>query len=307
MLTNGGLYEFTMRMIQNNGWGCISEWSAPATVTVKQVEIPPFFTTDCDEANVGTFRTVMLPVVIHSGNPLTYAVTFADAAYSSFNYAGSIVDNTPWGSYIEVHLPLPAGDYELEVDIDGCQLPTIGRVLVDDIALGGASLIEQRWNDVLTVNNNPTNNGGFTFYAYQWYKDDMLIPGAIKQYYTEPSGRLNGAYHVALDGYAIVLGVSYPVSYVSCPFIPSAEFSMAVSLYPIPVAMSQPLTFSTTLSAEELAGARLEVYDILGGLQRTITGLSPEMTITGFSMPGVYVGRLVTQSRGVAVIKFIVQ
>jgi len=178
-------------------------------------------------------------------------------------------------------------------------------VLVDSYALGGARLIEQRWNDVLCVNNNPSTNGGFTFYSYQWYKNGMLIPGATKQNYVEPDGRLNGSYHVVLSGYAVLSGSTVPVSYTSCPFVPTAQFSM--SIYPVPVSINQPLTLSTTLTADELRGAKLEIYDITGRLHRTVTNLSPEMTIHGFSITGMYIGRVITQNNGTMNIQFVVQ
>jgi hypothetical protein len=122
---------------------------------------------------------------------------------------------------MEAHLPLRAGDYPLIIHIDGCRYTATARVLADSYALGGAKLIEQRWDNVLTVNNNPKTNGGFTFYAWQWYRDIIPIPGATGQYYTEKEGKLNGAYHVELRGYALTAtGSAASISFASCPVIP---------------------------------------------------------------------------------------
>ncbi|MCL2098355.1 MAG: FG-GAP-like repeat-containing protein [Bacteroidales bacterium] len=301
-----GIYVFTARMIQNDGLGCVSDWSNPVTVTVKDIEVPAFFTTDCGEENTGSYRTVHVPIDVRFGNPQSYAISFVDVAHASFNRSGLVVHNAPSGAYIEARLPLRAGDYEMIIDIDGCLYTAIGRVLVDAFAMGGANLIEQRWNDVLTVNNNTSTNGGFTFYSYQWYKNGVLIPGATKQNYTEPDGRLNGQYHVELLGYAILAtNQTAPVSYVSCPFTPSPQFSMRV--YPVPVGRNQPLTFETSLTAAELAGARIEIYDMAGSLQRSISNLSPTMTISGFNNTGIYIGRIITRNNEVTTIQFLVQ
>lgn len=45
-----------------------------------------------------------------------------------------------------------------------------------------ASIIQQRWDDVLGILNE-TYNGGFTFSAYQWYKNGEPIEGANAPYY----------------------------------------------------------------------------------------------------------------------------
>jgi hypothetical protein len=80
-----------------------------------------------------------------------------------------------------------------------------------------------------------------------------------------------------------------------------------MTVYPVPVAINQPLTFSTSLTTEELRGATLEIYDLTGRLVRTITNLSPEMSIPGFSSLGMYVGRVTTKNNGTMNLQFVVQ
>ena len=299
-LLEAGEYSFTARVVQNNILGCASDWSQPVTVTVMSVEVPELFTSSCDDGNTGAYRIVRVPVIDHSDKPFPYSVNFTDATQRALNYSGNIQNNS-----IEVHLPLQAGDYPMEITINGCIYPSTGRVMVDSYALGGAKLIEQRWNDVLAVNDNPETNGGFSFYAFQWYKDNVLIPGANKQTYTEPAGVLNGEYYVELHGYAILAnGNTVDVSFVSCPFKPSPGFSLSV--YPVPVKQGQPITFATSLSSEELEDARLEIYDVTGVLRRTVTNLSPQMAIPGLKDSGVYFGRLITATHGVHNIRLIV-
>jgi hypothetical protein len=274
-------------------------------VFVSDIEVPSFFTTECAEENITTHHTVHLPITIHSGNPSVHAVTFTDPALAAFNFSGNIRNFHPWGTSIEIRMPLQAGDYEVEIDIEGCKYASVGRVLANSATLGGTALIEQRWDDVLTVNNNPANNGNFSFFAYQWYKDGVLIPNATGQYYREPDGKLNGSYHVALRGYTVLAsGDTVFVSYVSCPFVPTAQFEMTV--YPVPVAPTQKVMVKTSFSPEELQGAVMEIYDSKGVLLRTITHLQPHITLEGFTMSGIYLGRIVTAKNEVKSVKFTV-
>ena len=305
-ILESGVYEFTMRVRQNDDLGCISKWSNPVMITVSHSEVPSFITTDCGEENVAAqgYRIVNIPIDIQAGNPSNYVITFVNPAYSSFAYSGSIKNTYPLGTYIEAHLPLHAGDYDLIVDIEGCKYTTVVRVLVDENAMNGARLIEQRWSDVLTVNNNPSTNGGFLFYSYQWYKNDALIPDAVKQAYTEKGGKLNGKYHVVLQGYAILANNdTVAVSYTSCPVVPTPEFSVAI--YPVPVEKNQSLKFSTSLSAEDLTNAVLEIYDVMGVLRRQINTVSSDMSMEGFEH-GAYFGRLKTQNNGTHNFRFVV-
>jgi hypothetical protein len=293
-------------MKQEDDCGCESDWSATAAVTVSDVEIPAFFVSGCADVQTAEYRIIQLPLTVRSGNPQAYTVTFADLSRSAFNHQGAVRKVESGGFALEVHLPLLAGDYALTVQMDGCQYPTVCRVLADASATGGALLIDRRWDDVLSVNNNPEMNGGFVFYAYQWYKNGQLIPGATQQYYTEPDGKLNGSYHVALEGHSISSsGDVTPVSFVSCPYMPLPQ--MRVSVYPVPVKVNQPFTFTTTLTAEELDGATLELYNATGKLTRKLTNLTPQMHLDGFEVQGFYFGRIITRNNGLQEIKIIVQ
>ena len=304
-MLQAGAYDFTMRLTQNDDCGCESDWSAPVTVTVTDIEVPALFISGCEPNQTNPYRTVHVPITVRSGNPQTYTVSFTDLTRSSFNHSG-VIQRSLWGDLsVEARLPLQGGDYALVIDIDGCLYPTTGRVMVGGGASDDVKLIEQRWNDVLTVNNNPETNGGFTFYAYQWYKDDKLIPGATGQYYTEKDGALNGSYHVELRSYAISdTHQATPVSFVSCPFLPLPQLRMAV--YPVPVKVNQSFVFTTSLSQAELAGGTLEIYDATGKLHRRITNLSPQMSIEGFAIKGFYFGRLTTRDNEVRDIKIVV-
>ena len=48
-----------------------------------------------------------------------------------------------------------------------------------------SSIVEQKWNDVLTL-LSPQYNGGYEFTAYQWYKNDIPLIGENKSYLYQP-------------------------------------------------------------------------------------------------------------------------
>ena len=59
-----------------------------------------------------------------------------------------------------------------------------------------SSIVEQKWNDVLTV-LSPKYNGGFEFSAFQWYKDGQPIAGATHSYLYQDLD-FNSTYYVEL-------------------------------------------------------------------------------------------------------------
>ena len=48
-----------------------------------------------------------------------------------------------------------------------------------------SSIVEQKWNDVLTL-LSPKYNGGFEFVSFQWYKNDMPLEGETHSYLYQP-------------------------------------------------------------------------------------------------------------------------
>lgn len=59
-----------------------------------------------------------------------------------------------------------------------------------------SSIVEQKWNDVLTV-LSPKYNGGFDFTAFQWYKDGEALVGETHSYLYQPLD-FNSEYYVEL-------------------------------------------------------------------------------------------------------------
>jgi len=74
-------------------------------------------------------------------------------------------------------------------------------------------IITQRWNDVLGVKND-TYNGGYLFVSYQWYRNNIALPGETRSYlYVPDQLKTTDTYHAEMirdDG----------TKWWTCPYIP---------------------------------------------------------------------------------------
>lgn len=277
-------------------------FKAEAVVFVTDIVIVTNFQADCEITAAETaagYHIVELPIEIKSGSPTMYSVTFDDPAYSSYNVSGGIVyhGSTP---YIEIHLPFEPGDYALTITIDGCIYHTTGTSLFTS-ASGGNDIVEQRWDDVLVVNNNPAKNGGYRFTSFNWYRNGQAVNG--NQSYQE-SGGLNGTYYVVLSGTKTLSnGTVVNVTLQTCPITPvSSQKSL---IYPAPAPVHTPITVVLPFEDAELEGAVLNIYDAKGAIVYTNAQLKQRMTIPGLMAPGVYVGQ-VKANKKVETLKFII-
>lgn len=102
-----------------------------------------------------------------------------------------------------------------------------------------SSIVEQKWNDVLTL-LSPKYNGGYNFTSFQWYKNGQPLEGETHSYLYQPLD-MNAFYYVSLtreDG----------VTITSCPVTP--VYHEQQSDYPtivragqrMPMYMEQPAT-----------------------------------------------------------------
>ena len=118
-----------------------------------------------------------------------------------------------------------------------------------------ADIITQKWNNVLTVNNNSATNGGFEFVSYAWSKDGAKI--GERQYYSAGNNDetldANALYSVKMttkDGEEISV----------CPFKPIAQQNVSVSVYPNPVSVGEPICVDAQVADALLNSADAKVY-----------------------------------------------
>jgi hypothetical protein len=201
-------------------------------------------------------------------------------------------------SYADFTTPTEAGFYDMLLIMNDCEYPFTLMVMQSNN--GDNPLVLQRWDDVVVVNNNPKTNGGYTFTSYQWYKDGQLIEGATGPFYQEETV-LRGNYSVMLNG---TLADGTEFQFMTCEAYFAGKTVMKV--YPVPAQLFQSITIETGLTDEELDGAVLDIYTVLGQHLKHVNVVSNTIRIEGFAVPGSYVGKITTATKEVKSIKIVV-
>lgn len=279
-------YRLTMLA---SGHGCSNDnigAETMATVYVTSVDFAEtLFAASCDDDNM----TINFNVIS------SYTDQYAIVENGTVIAQGTIVNNTATFA-----VPTEPGDHFVQFVIGGCTYDIVLRVPVTGFAGATAPLMDIRWDDVVIINTNPETNGGHTFVSFQWYRNGELIPGATYKNYQEVGG-LNGYYSVELTE---IDANGNLVTYVTCE---QAFASLAaVKVYPVPAKVQQEITLELDLTAEELEGATLDIYNALGAQVSHMTNLKPINKISGFTAQGTYFGRIITGTNDVKTVKFVI-
>ena len=264
--------------------------TAVATVYVNAIEFDDIvFESGCDNPGFVTVNFNMI-----SGNPTAQFTVVYD---NGLQASGNISNNSATFA-----APTDPGDYHAVFTVDGCSYDIIVRVLIGDFSFGDGTypIMDQRWNDVVVVNNNPATNGGHTFVGFQWYKNGVAIPGAVYSNYQDKGG-LHGFYSVELIEQDANGNM---VTYKTCEMYFDAVSTVRV--YPVPANVRQEITIELDLTSEELEGAVLDIYSMTGALINHVTDLQPITKIEGFKAQGTYFGRILTGTNEIKTVKFVI-
>jgi hypothetical protein len=263
--------------------------NAIATVYVNDIQFETnFFVSGCNDNG-----QVTISFNVVAGNP--------NAPFSVVYENGLTATGTINNGTATFAAPTVPGDYNAVFTVDGCSYDIVVRVLVGDYGFGGSlPIMDQRWDDVVVVNNNPATNGGHTFVGFQWYHNGEAIPGATFSNYQDKDG-LNGFYSVELieqdaDGNMI--------TYMTCEMYFNTTGS--VKVYPVPANVRQEITIELDLTSEQLEGAVLDIYTVTGAFVDHVTNLQPITKIEGFKAQGTYFGRILTGTNEIKTVKFVI-
>ncbi|MDR3235292.1 MAG: T9SS type A sorting domain-containing protein [Prevotellaceae bacterium] len=119
-----------------------------------------------------------------------------------------------------------------------------------------SDIIRPYWNDVLAVNLNPANNGGYVFRKYEWVKDDVLLTeyGDNHPYLYQPEKGWYSAYLTTEDGLRLSV----------CPFYYDGQMHIsALMVYPNPTNTS-----ATVVNPEWQTVKTIELYNSIGAMVR---------------------------------------
>jgi len=121
------------------------------------------------------------------------------------------------------------------------------------------AIVVTRWNNTLTVINNPDNNGGYRFTSFKWFKNGVEL--ATGQSYTAGS---NHELLSAADRYYVELtGEQFEGTLRSCEGTPNLK-SSTIKAYPNPADRYETVYVEADVDEELLEGAVIEVYNVSG-------------------------------------------
>ena len=139
-----------------------------------------------------------------------------------------------------------------------------------------SSIVEQKWNDVLSL-LAPKYNGGFEFTAFQWYKNDLPLEGETHSYLYQPLD-FNSDYYVVVttpDGSQMATCPIRPVYHEQQSDYPSIVNAGQL----VPLYMEQPAT--------------IWYYTVSGQLYATFTLPQGHTSLPTPEQPGTYILRAV--------------
>lgn len=120
-------------------------------------------------------------------------------------------------------------------------------------------IVKTRWNNTMTVINNPENNGGYHFTSYKWFRNGQEI--ATGQSYS--AGNLYETLNPSDKYYVELTGEQFEGTLRSCEGYPKLR-SQIVKAYPNPVSINETVYIDADVDEELLEGAAIDVYNISG-------------------------------------------
>lgn len=139
-----------------------------------------------------------------------------------------------------------------------------------------ASVVEQKWNDVLAILNT-AYNGGYTFTGYQWYKNDAPIAGETGPYLYQPLD--------TTAEYSVQLTRQDGVAMKTCAFRPTWH----TDLYPFPTLArtGQHLPIRRTTNGNNIL--QVKIYTMVGVCYATLSFENGEGVVTAPAYAGNYI------------------
>lgn len=207
----------------------------------------------------------------------------------------------------KMHYTLPS-DYEATIYFDnGYCLDSNLLVLPLKFQVRYPSwLMEQHWNDAIGLLVDSLN-GGYHFYAFQWYKNDVLMPGETKPYlYCPQYLKEDALYSVALSR------ASDSLTYFTCYLKPdlSQQQTLSPSLPYISVVPTHVVVENPVVNILCVNSGTFEIYDPYGakltsGVYHPGAHNAHEIQLP--AVPGVYIFHLHDESSLERTVKVLVQ
>jgi chondroitin AC lyase len=166
-----------------------------------------------------------------------------------------------------------------------------------------SSIVTQKWNNLLIVNNNPQTNGGYVFNDYKWFKNDLEMASG-KQFYSVGDNATDLLDRDAL--YYVQVTTDSGDVLKTCPASPVFTNSI-FKAYPNPVRAGEPLYIEVGIDEKQLANAKFRIYNMTGTMDTTIPVASNRVNTINLNKTGIYIIQLVTSDNDVIETKVIVK
>jgi len=227
-----------------------------------------------------------LSYAIKTGTPTQYKITFDDTAQNA-GLKNIPYTDLPSDNILDIlSLPIPAktadgtfsGTLKMnnELNVESPDYPFTFTINVS------SNYIRTKFNMLVMFDNS-----GNRFSGYQWYKNNIEVDGATKQFYVDPDG-LTGSYSVKLT-------TTNGSTLYSCPIeLNKSSVKAQVTTFPNPVKENEPCTVQLAgLTDEQLKVAKLSVYNIQG-ICVFKSSVVKSLNQFNLALSGAYIGHLTT-------------
>lgn len=159
------------------------------------------------------------------------------------------------------------GIYKQDVTVTS-QDGTISKnyVIIVERRFNFFDIVQQKFNNVLLVNNNPQTNGGYEFVSYQWFKNGQLI--STGQSYSAGDNITNTLDLTA--EYSVKMTTKDGLVLQTCNATIQKGNSFQARLYPNPIQAGQAITIDADYPLQELEKMHISIYSVSGSLIQTI-------------------------------------
>jgi hypothetical protein len=161
------------------------------------------------------------------------------------------------------------------------------------------AIVEQKYNNVLVVNNNPGNNGGYSFVAYEWFKNGRMV--GTEQFFSEGDNATDVLDPTAL--YYVRMTTTTGEVLQTCVSTISLGNTFSLIVLENPVISGRNLNVRADYPVSELDNARYELYTASGQYLYTVRvdGVDTAIQLSESLPVGMYRLVLVTQARSQSV------
>ncbi len=207
--------------------------------------------------------------------PASCSNDYAEICVTAKNNGEVIIDNTHQYSYtkdissggkynVPITIISESGESRTEYNLNLYKLPD--------------NLLLKRWSDVLSINNNPENNGALNFVEFEWYMNGEKLP-STEQYITLPKGSNSN------DIFSIKVLTKEGIELESCEISFDDEVCDML-LYPIVVNKGDDIFIN--ISAPQSSNIVSTLTHVSGQMQTLYLALG-ENVIKAPQTPGIYI------------------